>query len=317
MKRRSEPRCRPPSCAGCCAGRRRCFDRLLAVVSDEHAREAKRWPSSTAERRRECVKSLLAGEQVDHSELGYDLDGHHLALMAKGEGRARGDARAGGDGSTVACSSVCREEEPIWACWLGRQAATRGRQALRALGEDSAGSGVRDRWRARRGAHRAGGSATARPRRRCRSPSAAARPSSATPTSPCWPRSCATTSSPPRCTSSTWSRSRASRDGGKVGRETLRAYFAAERNISSTAAALGVDRRTVTNRIRAIEDLLRSPPQGLRDRAGDRAAPGSPDRLPSLLNPRLQQDPILGRQRTRVAGEDHLDAVSPDAGGRA
>jgi DNA-binding PucR family transcriptional regulator len=49
------------------------------------------------------------------------------------------------------------------------------------------------------------------------------------------------------------------RDGGKVARETLRAYFATERNISSTAATLGVDRRTVTNRIRAIEELFGRP----------------------------------------------------------
>jgi DNA-binding PucR family transcriptional regulator len=48
-------------------------------------------------------------------------------------------------------------------------------------------------------------------------------------------------------------------DGGKAARETLRAYFAAERNISSTAAALGVDRRTVTNRLRAIEELFGRP----------------------------------------------------------
>jgi DNA-binding PucR family transcriptional regulator len=52
------------------------------------------------------------------------------------------------------------------------------------------------------------------------------------------------------------------RDGGKVARETLRAYFAAERNISSTAAALGVDRRTVRNRICAIEELLGRPLKG-------------------------------------------------------
>lgn len=62
-------------------------DRLLAAVSHEHTRETKNRPSSPAERRRECVKALLAGELVDHSELGYDLDAHHLALMAKGEGR--------------------------------------------------------------------------------------------------------------------------------------------------------------------------------------------------------------------------------------
>jgi DNA-binding PucR family transcriptional regulator len=51
----------------------------------------------------------------------------------------------------------------------------------------------------------------------------------------------------------------AERDGGAVARRTLRAYFAAERNISSTAAALGVDRRTVRNRLRAIEELLGRP----------------------------------------------------------
>jgi ActR/RegA family two-component response regulator len=52
------------------------------------------------------------------------------------------------------------------------------------------------------------------------------------------------------------------RDGGKVARETLRAYFEAERNVSSTAAALGVDRRTVRNRLGVIEDLLGRPIKG-------------------------------------------------------
>ena len=42
-------------------------------------------------------------------------------------------------------------------------------------------------------------------------------------------------------------------------RTTLRAYFAAERNVSSTAVVLGVDRRTVTNRLRAIEELFGRP----------------------------------------------------------
>jgi DNA-binding PucR family transcriptional regulator len=46
------------------------------------------------------------------------------------------------------------------------------------------------------------------------------------------------------------------RDGGEVLRETLRAYFEAERNVSSAAAALGVKRHTVTNRLRAAEEKL-------------------------------------------------------------
>lgn len=46
------------------------------------------------------------------------------------------------------------------------------------------------------------------------------------------------------------------RDNGKVARETLRAYFAASRHISSTAAALGVNRHTVASRLQAIEETL-------------------------------------------------------------
>jgi putative transposase len=46
------------------------------------------------------------------------------------------------------------------------------------------------------------------------------------------------------------------RGGGPVLRETLRVYLAAERNVSSTAVALGVARSTVVNRLRTIEERL-------------------------------------------------------------
>ena len=110
------------------------LDRLLKTIGEEHVREAKSWPSSSAERRRECVKSLLAGEQVDHSELGYDLDGHHLALMAKGEGAPEA-MRLLAKRLDRRLLAVCREEEPIWACWLGGRRPLEAQQALRALGE--------------------------------------------------------------------------------------------------------------------------------------------------------------------------------------
>jgi sugar diacid utilization regulator len=48
----------------------------------------------------------------------------------------------------------------------------------------------------------------------------------------------------------------APRKGSPVLRQTLRAYFAAERNASSAAAALGVARQTVENRLRRVEDKL-------------------------------------------------------------
>jgi len=46
------------------------------------------------------------------------------------------------------------------------------------------------------------------------------------------------------------------RDGGLSAKNTLRAYFKAERNASSTAAVLGVNRATVRNRLVVIEERL-------------------------------------------------------------
>ena len=68
--------------------------------------------------------------------------------------------------------------------------------------------------------------------------------------------------------------------GGGAGRRQGRAarpcapISQAERNVSSTAAALGVDRRTVTQPHSRDRGALRPPPQGLRDGAGDRLAAG-------------------------------------------
>ena len=45
-------------------------------------------------------------------------------------------------------------------------------------------------------------------------------------------------------------------DGGRAYRDTLKAFFATERNVSSAAAALGVKRHTVTSRLRRIEEIL-------------------------------------------------------------
>jgi sugar diacid utilization regulator len=57
-----------------------------------------------------------------------------------------------------------------------------------------------------------------------------------------------------------------SENGGAILRRTLRAYFAAERNASSAASALGVTRHTVQNRLRTIEEKLG---QSLRTRQAE------------------------------------------------
>jgi PucR C-terminal helix-turn-helix domain/GGDEF-like domain len=232
-------------------------DRLVEAVSEEHVRERKSWPNSTAERRRECVKSLLAGELVDRSELGYDLDAHHLALMARGEGSREvvGVLAAKLDRRLLA---VCREEEPTWACWLGGGHPLEAEQALRALGEISLdrvlvtvgepGEGLSG-WRF---SHRQAKAALPIAERRGQ---AIVRYADVALLASILRDDLAATSLHQLYLEPL----ERARDGGRVGRETLRAYFAAERNISSTAAALGVDRRTVTNRIRAIEDLFGRP----------------------------------------------------------
>jgi len=232
-------------------------DRLLAAVSAEHAREAQIRPSGTAERRRETVKRLLAGEFVDHAELEYDLEAQHLALMAKGQGvepllrelAKRLDRRL---------LAVQREEEPTWAVWLGGSRPLAAEEAVRVVaaldpkgatvtvGEPAEGLAG---WRF---SHLQAKAALAVAERRGVTVTRYADVAfeAATLRDDLLAKSLRRLYLEPL---------EQMRDGGKDARDTLRAYFAAERNISSTAAALGVDRRTVRNRIRAIEELLGRP----------------------------------------------------------
>jgi hypothetical protein len=236
------------------------LDELLAAAGEEHAREVRNRPATAAERRRECVKRLLAGELVDRAELGYDLDGEHVALMAKGDA-AKGLLRELAARLDRRLLAVRREEEPLWAAWLGGRRAMATEDVVRALGElpldgvvltlGEPAQGL-EGWRFTHAQAKAalpiadrGGAAVVRfvdvaleaaivrdellatsLRRRYLEPLEAAR------------------------------------DGGVQARRTLRTYFAAERNVSATAAALGVDRRTVRNRLAAIEELLGRPLNG-------------------------------------------------------
>jgi DNA-binding PucR family transcriptional regulator len=213
-----------------------------------------------AERRRECVKRLLAGELADTSGLGYELDAEHIAVVARGDA---GKELLRGVASRLdrRLLAVRREDEPVWAAWLGGRRALLVEElggALRAvaadggvgfaLGEPAAGL---EGWRFTHAQAKAAlplldrhgpvvrfldvalEAAIGRDeliatslRRRYLDPLATAR------------------------------------DGGEAARATLRAYFAAERNISATAARLGVDRRTVRNRLAAAEELLGGPLNG-------------------------------------------------------
>jgi hypothetical protein len=236
-------------------------DRLLAAVSAEHAREAANRPSgNAAERRREIVKSLLAGELVDHSEIEYDFDGHHLALMAKGEGaeEAMRELAARLDRRLLI---VRREEEAKWACWLGGRSELDAAEALRALRElhpKAAFVTLGEPAEALAGwrfSHLQAKAALAIAERRRQPLLRYAEVAVLAAVL----RDDLVADSLRRIYLEPLARSR---DNGKVARETLRAWFEAERNISSTAAALGVDRRTVRNRLGSIEGLLGRPLSG-------------------------------------------------------
>jgi hypothetical protein len=235
------------------------FDRLLAVVGAEYARELENQPTGAIERRRDCVKRLLAGELVDHSELGYDLDAQHLALMAMGEG-AQDLMRRLAAQLDLRLLAVPREESQIWACWLGGRRRLEAEEALRGLADLAPGQTVVTvgepgeglaGWRF---SHLQAKAALPIAERRgqaiLRYADVALLASIL--------RDDLISGSLRQVYLAPLERSR---DGGEIALKTLRAYFAAERNVSSTAAALGVDRRTVRNRLNAIEGLIGRPLQ--------------------------------------------------------
>jgi PucR C-terminal helix-turn-helix domain/GGDEF-like domain len=235
------------------------FDRLLEVVSEEHAEEVASRPATTAERRHAYIEDLLAGRQPGGEvELGYDLHGHHVGLMAKGEGAPLAMRELAKQLDRRLLADLHDGDRAVWACWLGGREPLRTEEVVRALAEmpsapivfslGEPGEGIPD-WRL---THRQAKAALPIAERREQPLLRYA--------------DVAVLASILRDDLGATSLRKlylepleGMRDGGKAARETLRAYFATERNVSSTAAALGVDRRTVTNRIRAIEKLFGRP----------------------------------------------------------
>ncbi len=233
------------------------FERLLAAVGEEHGREAKPGPDTAEKRRREQIRRLLSGELVDTSVLAYDFEGHHLGLIAQGPGAWDAVRELAGslDRSLLPSRS---DGGAVWG-WLGGGRPISPEEVERlapsaiwpagtvlALGEP--GHGL-EGWRL---THRQ---------------AAAALPIALrSPASPVWYADVALVASMLQDDLlSTSLRQRyldpISRggDGDERLPETLRAYFAADHNVSSTAASLGVKRHTVSNRIRMVEKRLNRP----------------------------------------------------------
>lgn len=230
------------------------LDRLLTVVGVEHARESEDQPSSAEQRDAKRIERLLAGELLDTTRIAYDFEAHHIAAIAKGPGA--GEAiRALAAPLDRRLLVIERKDDTAWA-WLGgrRQIDPLELQGveppstgvLLALGEPAQGlSGWRLTHRQARAALPIA----------MRSPKSLIRYAEVALLASIFQDDLLSTS----LHSLYLAPLEQDRDGGKVARETLRAYFATDRNISSAAAVLGVSRRTVANRLRAIEGHLDHP----------------------------------------------------------
>lgn len=227
------------------------LDDLLAAVSDEYGREKEARPATAKERRAQKVERLLAGELLDSSDLDYDFDGCHLGLVAHGRGAIE----------LVAALAepleyrrlLVEREEAVWL-WFGSRlpldpaAMERDLPVSRltvalAIGEPAEGIAG---WRLTHQQAQA-----VLPVARARGGGVTHYADAALLASTLQDDLLAT--SLRRMYLDPLS---ADRDGGVISRKTLRAYFEAQQNVSSAAAALGVNRNTVAGRLRSIEERL-------------------------------------------------------------
>jgi hypothetical protein len=229
------------------------LDCLLSAVTTAYRIEDRRSHRTAEQRRGELVERLLGGEPLDAADLGYRLEAQHVGLVAAGQEAE--DLLAALARSFHARLLVIRREEGLVWAWLGRRQAPDPGEVRRfatevcspgqflAIGEPGDGPGG---WRL---THRQ--AAAALPVAQQRGEAVIAYRDVALIAAALQDDLLAT--SLRRLYLDPLERER---DGGAALVETLRGYFAAERNISSTAAALGLTRKTVTRRIQAVEQCV-------------------------------------------------------------
>ena len=229
-------------------------DQVVADVSASYLREAAQArPRSSGQRQTEMVKRLLNGELVDPASLEYDLGGWHLAVVARGP-----DRNMVLDALAHSCDArrlaVEMEDHSIWM-WLGardrldpaaiekvvRQAPTG--EAWVGIGESAL---ELEGWRQ---SHEQAEAALSVSLRRAEMSTRYADVALL-----------ASVIEDDLLTASLRQIYLAPLGEGRGGvlRDTLLTYLATRRNVTSTAAALSVDRRTVANRLRTAEERIGS-----------------------------------------------------------
>jgi hypothetical protein len=232
------------------------YDRVVVAVSEEYAREAESEPQGSEHRRYVMLRRLLAGEPLDASELGYEFDAHHLALVASGSAAAQALTTIG-ERLDRRLLHAEPDEQSAWA-WLG------GRRPVEcdelgflasfpwpdgcsvACGEPGQGLGG---WRL---SHRQAAAALPVAQR---GPASLVHYADVALLASVLQDDLLATS----LRRSYLAPLEQGRDGGVAAKQTLRAYLAAAGNVSSAAAVLGVNRATVRSRLSAIEERFGRP----------------------------------------------------------
>lgn len=229
------------------------LDRLLGVVASEYANEEDKIRSVTSDKNLvERLRGLLNGDLIDFSKVSYDLSGWHIGAIGIGE-KAEAALREVASRSSYRVLIARPRTDLLWS-WIGSAEEVdcdELKHSLEgfapevgplAIGEPAVGL---KGWRHTHRQARVALTIAQREARVVRYGEVAL---------------LASLLKDDLLLASLRERYlkplEEDRDGGQTSRRTLQAYFASGRNASSAAAALGVSRRTVGSRIRAIEKKL-------------------------------------------------------------
>lgn len=233
------------------------LDRFLTALGDEYSRGNLERPDSSQALLAQRVMRLLEGELVDTSQISYDIESsHHIGAVIEGpEGPAAIRSLAKAFDSRLLLVNV--ESNISWA-WLGRRGKIDRQQLARfiastwppdlplALGEAGKGN---TGWRLTHQQARATFAVLRKKGHQVAQYADVALLASIHQdkllTSSLTDLYLLPLASEP--------------DGGASLRETLRAYFASDRNNSAAAASLGVSRQTVASRLRTAEERIGRP----------------------------------------------------------
>lgn len=229
------------------------LEHLNAAVEHEYDQERERMVCSPEQRRVELVCRLLDGETASRSELadlGYRFDAWHVGLIATGSRARAALENLKADRQLL---PVPHSEETVWAWLGGRRRLTQADMGCihvdrepgvsLAIGEPATGI---EGWRqTHQQAQQALQVAVTGPQTRIRYADIAL----LTPwlEAPDRGRALVELYLSPLDNQ---------KDGGAGARQTLRAYLETDRNVSSAARRLGINRRTLTNRLNNIEESL-------------------------------------------------------------